>query len=143
MRKERPRRARYLLPIAGLLGLIGTLGGIKACQIGSLMAMGKQAKAQGPPPEAVGTARAESQSWEETLPAVGSVASQRGVGLSTETAGVVTKIAFDSGATVEKGQLLVELDASVERAQLASAQARSAAGGNASMARPSVASPPR
>ena len=45
---------------------------------------------------------------------MGSVASQRNVGLSTETAGVVTKIAFDSGATVEKGQLWSS-SASVER----------------------------
>lgn len=113
-----------MVPIAGLLAVVGALGGIKACQIGSLMAMGKKAAADGPPPEAVGTAKTDARQWEETIPAVGSIASTQGVGLSNESPGVVTKIAFESGAMVEKGQLLVELDTRVERAQLAAAQAR-------------------
>ena len=61
---------------------------------------------------------------EETLGAVGNVASGKGVALSTDTPGLVMRISFDSGATVKQGQVLVELDTSVERAQLASAISR-------------------
>jgi len=78
----------------------------------------------GPPPETVATTTSEEQAWEATIPAVGNVASGKGVAISTDTPGVVTRISFDSGQTVKQGQVLVELDASVERAQLASAVAR-------------------
>ncbi|HEY4104456.1 MAG TPA: efflux RND transporter periplasmic adaptor subunit, partial [Polyangiaceae bacterium] len=45
----------------------------------------------------------------------------RGVALSNDLPGIVTKINFESGDVVKQGQILVELDTSVERAQLASA----------------------
>jgi membrane fusion protein (multidrug efflux system) len=115
---------RYVLVIVSLLLIVGTLGFIKFSQISSLIAMGEQMQKAGPPPESVGTAVARAEQWEDTLSAVGSVASVKGVALSTEAAGVVTKIRFDSGSTVKQGAILVELDTSVERAQLASARAR-------------------
>src|SRR5947209_4089234 len=55
---------------------------------------------------------------------VGTVAAVRGVAVSNESPGVVTAIHFESGQVVRAGQVLVELDTSVERAQLASAEAR-------------------
>jgi membrane fusion protein (multidrug efflux system) len=72
----------------------------------------------------VGTAVAKGAAWESLLESVGSVAAGRGVTISNEVPGVVHAIRFDSGAKVRAGQVLVELDASVERAQLASLQAR-------------------
>lgn len=115
---------RYVLPILGLLLLVGALGGIKFVQISSLIQAGKAAEAAGPPPVTVGTDKAENLSWEGNLTAVGSVVAERGVTVSNEVAGVVTRIHFESGDTVKKGQVLVEIDASVERAALATAVAR-------------------
>ncbi len=115
---------RWLLTIVGILAVIGALVAVKGSQIGMLIAFGKQAEKDGPPPEAVSTAVAEEQAWEGTLTAVGSVATGKGVALSADAPGVVTRISFESGATVKQGQVLVELDANVERAQLASALAR-------------------
>jgi membrane fusion protein (multidrug efflux system) len=115
---------RYVAAVLGLLLLIGGLAGVKAKQIGSLMAMGKEMQKAGPPPEAVNTAVVQSQSWEGTLSAVGSVAAAKGVEISNDAPGVVWRINFESGATVRQGQPLVELDSRVERAQLASARAR-------------------
>lgn len=115
---------RYVLTILGLLAVIAILVGVKGAQIGSLIAFGKKAEKAGPPPEAVGTTRAEIQGWEGTLSAVGSVAPAKGVTVSSEAAGTVTRINFESGAKVKEGQVLVELDTSVERAQLASALSR-------------------
>jgi membrane fusion protein (multidrug efflux system) len=86
--------------------------------------MGKQMQAAGPPPESVGTAFAEEQTWEGTLSAVGSITAARGVTLSNDAPGVVSHLSFESGAYVHEGQVLVELDSAVERAQLASAEAR-------------------
>ncbi|MDF2698136.1 MAG: putative Co/Zn/Cd efflux system rane fusion protein, partial [Labilithrix sp.] len=115
---------RWLLTILGILVTIGALVAIKGAQIGMLIGFGKQMEKDGPPPEAVATAVAEEQAWEGTLTAVGSVATAKGVALAADAAGVVTRISFESGATVKQGQVLVELDANVERAQLASALAR-------------------
>jgi membrane fusion protein (multidrug efflux system) len=103
---------------------VGVLGGIKAAQIGKLIGMGKAFKAAGPPPESVTTAIAGEQTWESTLSAVASLVSAKGVAVSADASGMVTKIHFESGASVRLGQVLVELDTSVERAQLASVRAR-------------------
>lgn len=115
---------RYVLTAIALVAVVVVLGGIKGAQIGSLIAFGKKAEAAGPPPEAVGVARAEEQAWEGTLSAVGSVAAAKGVSVSNEAPGTVTRILFESGALVKEGQTLLELDTSVERAQLASALSR-------------------
>ena len=120
----RGRLKRYLLVAAGLLVLIGLLAAIKGAQIGKLIGMGKQFQAMGPPPEAVGSAPAQAETWETTVSAVGSISSLRNVAVSAEVPGTVSKIRFESGQIAKEGQMLVELDAEVERAQMASADAR-------------------
>jgi membrane fusion protein (multidrug efflux system) len=104
--------------------MIGTLVGIKFGQISMLMQAGKQSQMLGPPPESVSTSLVKEDTWEETLSAVGSVVAAKGVSVSSESPGVVNAIRFESGALVKAGQVLLELDSSVERAQLASAMAR-------------------
>lgn len=111
---------KLIITVFGLLLVLGLLGGVKALQIGALIAAGKSMT---PPPEAVTTAEAAEETWQPSLNAVGSLAAVQGVTLSAEVAGTVSKIAFDSGANVEAGSLLVELDTSVEAAQLRSAEA--------------------
>ena len=114
----------YLLVVFGLLVVVGLLGGIKGAQIGKLIAMGKQFQASGPPPEAVGTSVARAETWETTVATVGSISGLRSVTVSNEVPGTISKIRFESGQIVREGQVLVELDAGVERAQMASAGAR-------------------
>ena len=118
------RFMRYVLVVVGLLVLIGSLAAVKAAQISKLIGMGKAMQAAGPPPETVNTQASEKQTWESTLTATGTVVSARGVAVSNDAAGLVSKLYFDSGKTVKQGELLVELDTSVERAQLASIRAR-------------------
>ncbi len=115
---------RYVVVTLGLLVLVGVLVSVKFLQISSLMAMGKEMAKAGPPPEAVASAVADARDWEGTLFAVGTVAGAKSVDLSNDAAGRVDRIRFESGAVVKKDQVLVELDTSVERAQLASARSR-------------------
>ena len=115
---------RFLVAGGICLVVLAILAGTKFAQISSLIRAGKAAEAAGPPPEAVATEVASAASWDAVMDAVGSVAAARGVTLSTESAGVVRAIRFESGAKVRAGQVLVELDTSVERAQLASLNAR-------------------
>jgi membrane fusion protein (multidrug efflux system) len=121
---QRRSWVRWAIPIVAILVIVGALGFVKARQIGMLMRAGKAAEAAGPPPEVVATTHATTDTWESTLPGVGSVESAKGVTLSVEVGGVISKIAFESGAVVKKGDVLLELDASVERAQLAAAYSR-------------------
>lgn len=122
---RKPRKAlKILLVIVGLLALVGTLGFIKFSQISSLMAMGEAYEKSGPPPESVGSGMSKKQTWQAELTAVGTIAPVKGVALSNDSPGVVSKIHFESGALVKQGQVLVELDTSVERAQLASTAVR-------------------
>jgi len=110
--------------VLGLLVVVGVLGGIKGAQIGKLIAMGKQFQASGPPPETVSTSVAQAETWETTVAAVGSISGLRNVTVSNEVPGTISKIRFESGQVVREGQVLVELDSEVERAQMASADAR-------------------
>ncbi|MCR9159079.1 MAG: efflux RND transporter periplasmic adaptor subunit [Nannocystaceae bacterium] len=110
--------------IFGLLLIVGGLGATKADQIRSLIEFGEQAKENGPPPETVATSVVDAQPVQRTHDAVGSISSGRGITVTTEVAGIVTDIRFDSGDEVERGDVLVRLDTRVERAQLAQAKAR-------------------
>jgi membrane fusion protein (multidrug efflux system) len=72
----------------------------------------------GIPPATVSTTVARGQDWQESLSAVGTLRAFRGVDVSTEIAGLVSKVNFASGRDVESGTLLLELTSDVERAQL-------------------------
>ncbi len=111
---------KILITVFGLLLVLGALGGIKALQIGTLIAADKSMT---PPPEAVTTAEVRADSWESTFNAVGSFAAVQGVTLGAEVAGTVSRIDFESGADVTAGAVLVELDTSVEQAELRAAEA--------------------
>jgi membrane fusion protein, multidrug efflux system len=115
---------RYLIVILGLVLLVGGLAAVKGSQIRMLIGMGEAMKKAGPPPEVVGTTVAKKQAWENTLSAIGSVVSAKGVSVSNDAPGIVARLHFESGDTVKPGEVLVELDTSVERAQLTSLRAR-------------------
>ncbi|HEX6240859.1 MAG TPA: efflux RND transporter periplasmic adaptor subunit [Polyangiales bacterium] len=115
---------RYIVAILGLLLVVGGLAGIKASQISGLIEAGEAFAKAGPPPESVSSDVARELSWEGTLSAVGTIAAAKGVAVSNDSPGVVKRIAFESGQMAKAGQVLVELDTGVERAQLATAQAR-------------------
>ena len=55
---------------------------------------------------------------------VGTIMAPRSITIQTEVPGVVRKIGIFSGEIVEQGVPILELDSSVERAQLASVEAR-------------------
>jgi len=117
---------RYVIALLSLVAVLGTLAGVKASQISTLIGAGKAMQKAGPPPEVVSTSKVESQTWEGTLRAVGNVVAAQGVALSNDASGLVSRLYFESGAVVKQGQTLVELDSNVEHAQLASILARRA-----------------
>ncbi len=97
----------------------GGLAAVKALQIKTLINTVLPV-----PVETVASAVAHEENWPDTLPAVGSVSAVQGVTVAPEIAGTVTEIAFESGAFVQQGDLLVKLDTSSEEAQLRAAEAQ-------------------
>lgn len=106
---------KIILAVVAVLLVLAGLAGIKAAQIGTLIAFGKSFV---PPPETVSTALAKQEKWQETIPAIGSISAVQGVRLMAEVPGTVVEIKFESGAMVAKGDLLVRFDVSTEEAQL-------------------------
>ena len=79
----------------------------------------EQAKAQNASvPQTVSTATAEYSEWQPQVQAVGSLRAIHGVEVTTEVAGLVRAIAFKSGADAQSGQILVQLNADPDMAQL-------------------------
>ena len=76
------------------------------------------------PTVTVASAVAEKQTWTPALQATGSLRAIQGVDVTTEVPGTVADIAFESGQRINKGDLLVALDASTEKAELAGMRAQ-------------------
>ncbi len=100
---------------------IAGLGFLKYRQIQAGIAKGASFA---PPPAAVTTTVVKTQTWQPVLGAIGSLKAVNGVTVSTDMAGIVSQIGFESGATVKKGQLLLTMDSQQEEAQLHSAEAK-------------------
>ncbi|MGZ4814322.1 MAG: efflux RND transporter periplasmic adaptor subunit [Terriglobales bacterium] len=77
-----------------------------------------------PPPEAVTTVVAKQATWPTTTNVIGTMVAVHGVTISADLPGTVDKIHFESGHSVQQGDVLVELDTRQERAQLASMEAQ-------------------
>jgi len=116
-------KRKFVVAATGLLVVVAVLAGIKALQIRALIQSGADFSV---PAETVSAAEVKQETWEALLPAVGSVTAVQGVVLRAELSGAVREIAFDSGGTAKKGQILLRLDTSTEEAQLRAAEAQAA-----------------
>jgi len=81
-----------------------------------------RSSAGGPP--SVEVTRVKTMPLQDDAQAVGSLKSRQSVTIKPETAGRVARIAFADGAQVRRGQLLVQLDDALQRAELSQAQAQ-------------------
>jgi membrane fusion protein (multidrug efflux system) len=100
-----------------LLLLAVLFGGIFGWKYLQMQQMAEQAS-QPQPPATIAAAVVEEAEWQPRLKAVGSLTASQGIDLATEVAGVVESLGFESGEAVEAGQVLLQLDASVDRALL-------------------------
>jgi membrane fusion protein, multidrug efflux system len=110
---------RMFFMLAVVILVVAGLGFFKYRQIQTAIAMGSSFA---PPPDAVTTVVAKSETWPSTLDVIGTTAAIQGVTVSADLPGTVAKINFESGQSVHAGDVLVELDTREERAQLAAAE---------------------
>ncbi len=101
-----------------LLG-VGTLfAGVIGYQMFVASMMKKFLSANALPPATVTAMEVTRESWQPQLAAVGTLRAVQGVDISSEVSGIVKAVHFKSGDWIEKGALLLELDAGEEKAQL-------------------------
>ncbi len=105
---------RMLLVLLALGLVLGAMFGWKYYQ-GHKMAM---LASMPPPPATVAAADVQAETWQPHLATVGSLVATQGILLTTEVAGKVKAIRFESGQQVEAGTVLLEIDDSVEQAEL-------------------------
>jgi RND family efflux transporter, MFP subunit len=112
------RRAPTAGAIFGVVALFLALADLKAFQFRKMTSSPMQM-----PATTVSSVVVKEEDWAPTLSAIGSISAVQGAVVAAELAGVVSKIAFENGSTAKKGDILVQLDASAEEAQLRSAEA--------------------
>jgi membrane fusion protein (multidrug efflux system) len=112
---------RMVVMLSVMAAIIAGLGFVKFKQVQAAIAEGAAFQ---PPPEAVTTIVAAQDEWPTTQSAIGTTAPVQGVTVSADLPGIVDRINFESGRMVHAGDVLVELDARQEKAQLAAAEAQ-------------------
>jgi membrane fusion protein (multidrug efflux system) len=125
------RRARSSIPVISMkrsaafvivfILLAGLAGGLAYFQFSVKPQMIKGFIAGAPRPvPAIAAADTKTETWQARISAIGTFRAVQGIDVSPQVGGVVRSINFDSGQDVQKGQLLVQIDDSVEQADLKS-----------------------
>jgi membrane fusion protein (multidrug efflux system) len=109
---------RMLIMVGCVILLIAVLAFGKFLQIKKLIASAPKPAAQ-----VVTAVKVQGAEWQPQLSSVGTLAPVRGVDVTTEIAGLVREVRFKSGDEVKAGQVLFELNADTDVAQLRSLQA--------------------
>lgn len=76
-----------------------------------------------PPPQTIAATRVEQKEWAPGIPAIGTARAAYGVELASQLGGVVRQINIVANKRFAKGDLLVQLEDAIERADLADAEA--------------------
>jgi len=114
-------RKRIILTTLSALAVLGAIFGYKFYGIHRMQAAMAGMKQ---PLVTVSAAAVREETWPNTITAVGSLTSFRGITVKTELLGTVSEVVAVSGALVSKGDVLVTLDTAAEEAQLAGLDAQ-------------------
>ncbi|MGH8396706.1 MAG: efflux RND transporter periplasmic adaptor subunit [Gammaproteobacteria bacterium] len=110
---------RIVITVAIMLGIMVIIYGIWGLKVYAAIKKFSHMKQE----VVVSDAPAQQESWAPYFSSVGNLTPVQGVDVSNQLVGNVTGIYFQSGTEVKKGQLLVQLDDSSQRAQLIGFQA--------------------
>ena len=122
-----PLKVRRPVVFVVALALLAALtGGLAYFQfvIKPVMVKGFITAAFAPKPTTVTAEAARLEQWRPELTAIGTLRAIQGVAIAPQAAGDVTAIHFESGDDVEAGALLINIDDSVEQADLANGLAQ-------------------
>jgi membrane fusion protein, multidrug efflux system len=109
-----------------LLAVLGVAAALAVWKRASMKASDAAAGMQHEPMDAVAVATARSHEHRAMTTSIGTVVALRSVRLRNEVAGTVREVNLAPGRIVEEGVVLVQLDVSVEEAELKAQQAQAA-----------------
>lgn len=112
---------RMVLVLSVTTVLLTALGFVKYRQVEAAVHASSSFQ---PPPEAVTSIVAKRELWPATMSVIGTMEAVQGVTVAADLPGTVARIAFESGQSVQKGEVIAELDTRQERAQLAALEAQ-------------------
>src|SRR5438132_8811688 len=112
------KRMVIMLVLVGLL-----IGGVVGFNFFKGYMMQKYMASSPVPPATVSTMKADYQQWQPQLTAVGTMRAVRGVDVTSEVAGLVRSVEFKSGDEVKAGQVLAQLNAESDIAQMRALEA--------------------
>jgi membrane fusion protein, multidrug efflux system len=104
-----------------LLGLI--VGGIVGFNLFRSRMIAEFFAGQQPPPVAISVVEAEPITWTPGIEAIGTARAAQGVDLAVEAAGVIEEVVFQANDRVDRGQHLLQIDDTIEQADLEAARA--------------------
>ncbi len=113
----------FLVTLALLIALTGGLAYFQFV-IKPSMVKGFMSAAFTPKPTAVSVEAAKIEQWPPQLSAIGTLRAYQGISIAPQAAGVITAIRFESGGDIQAGDLLINIDDSVEQADLANGLAQ-------------------
>ncbi|MBA3813053.1 MAG: efflux RND transporter periplasmic adaptor subunit [Alphaproteobacteria bacterium] len=113
------KKTKILKPMMIMLTLMALLfGGIFFYKAYQSAAMQKSMTEGGIPPVAVSAMPVPSESWQTKITATGTIRAINGVDVTTEITGLVKTIKQNAGKDIKEGEVLIELNANAETAQL-------------------------
>jgi len=117
---------RPVVFLLALVVIVAVVGGLSYFQLVLKPTIVKNAisAAFAPKPTAVAVEEAKVEQWPPQLSAIGTLRAFQGIVVAPQVAGVVSAIHFQSGDDVPAGAPLVDLDTSVEEADLANGLAQ-------------------
>lgn len=124
---------KVIFPLIAVVGIAAASGaawwwqsrpqGPQTIQPGAAVAAPSKA-ASGPRASGVEVAQVKAVRLQDDVQAVGTLRSRQSVVLRPEVAGRVQQLGFTDGARVRKGQMLVQLDDTLQKAEVSQAQAQ-------------------
>jgi membrane fusion protein (multidrug efflux system) len=118
-------RPRKFIASSVLIATIVVVGGALALWKDASIARAEAAASNQPEPmESVTAAIAKEREHRETTTSIGTVLALRSVTLRNELPGTVTRVSMTPGQIVDSGTVLIQLDVSVEQAELEALEAQ-------------------
>jgi hypothetical protein len=100
---------KFLIVIAGFVVVVLALGAVKVAQFKEMASISHEM-----PASSVTSYEAKAVAWQPVISAIGTLAPVEGVTIAADADGTIVKIAAESGTAVKAGDLIIELDTSVE-----------------------------
>lgn len=112
--------------IIAILLLVVVCGGIIGFNLFRANAIKQYFATMTAPAVTVSTVTVAPSNWKPGIETIGTVSAAQGVDLTVEAAGIIKEIKFSANEPVKRGDVLVQLDDSVQQADLAASKAQAA-----------------